>query len=324
MEYRYGSSVSHEVVDAALARHAARQHGVVTWSDALRLGATPRIIHRRVANGNWVAVYRGVYVLAGVPGSWKQSLLAACLSAGEGAVASHRASGGLSRLAGVEPGTMELSVPRGRRVRRPGLIVHEITNVAPVDVAIIDGIPSTAPTRTLLDLAAVVSQNVVEEALDDAIRRRLTSIARIRWRAEQLGPRSGSAMIRQLLDERSRSAEIPQSVLETRLLRLLKRSGLPVPICQYQVRDDKGRLLAIVDFAYPDVRLAIEADGYRWHSGRARWEHDLARRNALTKLGLRVIHVTARDLEHHAEDLIQTVGEALSRTATRSRPRIST
>lgn len=80
-------------------------------------------------------------------------------------------------------------------------------------------------------------------------------------------------------------------MFETLLLRLIQRSGLPRPAIQYEIRD-RSRLLAVADFAYPDRKLAIEADGYPWHSSRARWEHDLSRRNRLTALGWSVVHVT--------------------------------
>ena len=64
--------------------------------------------------------------------------------------------------------------------------------------------------------------------------------------------------------------------------------------------------MAIVDFAYPDIKLAIEAEGYRWHSSRARWERDLERRNELTALGWRVIHVTWAEFDAPAEGRCST------------------
>ena len=86
----------------------------------------------------------------------------------------------------------------------------------------------------------------------------------------------------------------------------MKRARLPTPVPQYTVRD-RGRVVAVVDFAYPDQRIAIEADGYRWHSGRSSWQRDLLRRNELTRLGWRVIHVTAHDLEHDSERIVEAV-----------------
>ena len=215
-------------------------------------------------------------------------------------------------IAGVGHGRLELTVPKGVRLRRAGVLVHEARDLTGVDVTVVDAIPVTTPTRTLIDLAAVLTPDAVEEALDDALRRRLTSISRLRWRIGELSRsgRRGLSVIRTLVDARSGDPSVPQSVLETRFLRLVRRKRLPEPKSQHQVRD-RGRLIAIVDFAYPDRGLAIEIDGYRWHSGRANWERDLARRNSLMSRGWRVIHITASDLERRAPEVVDQIADLL-------------
>ncbi len=236
--------------------------------------------------------------------------MVSCLAWGLGAVVSHRAAAALWRLLGFGHGPIELTVPRNRRRTAPGT-VHQ-NSLPPEDVTTMEGIPVTTPARTLIDLASVAERDRVEEALDDALRRRLVSIPRLRWcldRTARSG-RPGVGVTRALIEARDPAASVPQSVFETRLLRLLKDAGLPRPELQHQVRDG-GRLIAVVDFAYPEVRLAIEADGYRWHSGRARWEHDRARRNDLTLLGWRVIHVTWTDLTRRPQAVIDSIRNAL-------------
>lgn len=309
MDERKGSADPHGL-DERLARVAASQHGLISREHAQRLGATQRVILRRLASARWEELYPGVYRVTGSPSSWRQSLLGACLTAGSGAVSSHRAAGGLRSLPGVPAGAIEITVPRGRRLRRKGVRFHETMDLPSMDVASLDGIPTTTSTRTIIDLAAVLPQDRVEEALDDALRRGLTSVSRIRRRLDQLGTRAGSRLMRELIERRSHAGTVPQSVFETRMLRVLRRASLPPPVCQYEVKDE-GRVVAVVDFAYPDICLAIETDGYRWHSGRAQWERDLARRNALTSLGWRVIHVTWSDLERRPDQVVRTLQQAL-------------
>jgi very-short-patch-repair endonuclease len=175
----------------------------------------------------------------------------------------------------------------------------------------ISGIPTTTPTRTLVDLAGVVPPDVLEDALDDALRRRLTTLSRMRRKLDELGRqgRPGTAVMRKLLAVQDDGEPIPQSVLETRFMRLLRQSGLPTPRRQYPIRA-AGNVF-VVDFAWPEAHVAIETDGYRWHSGRARWAQDLARRNALTALGWRVIHVTWADVEARPHDIGETIRTAL-------------
>jgi very-short-patch-repair endonuclease len=164
----------------------------------------------------------------------------------------------------------------------------------------------------LLDVAAVASSDLVEEALDDALRRKLVSLSRLRWRLSEIGRsgRPGVALLRSLVDARTSTTAVPQSVFETRLLRVLKDAGLPEPVVQHEIRD-RGRLVGVVDLAFPEIRLAIEAEGYRWHAGRLRFERDLARRNSLTALGWRVIHVTWADLTDRGEATIQAMVRAM-------------
>jgi very-short-patch-repair endonuclease len=73
-------------------------------------------------------------------------------------------------------------------------------------------------------------------------------------------------------------------------------SGIPAPMRQREIRDRNGVLLARVDFAYPDAKLAIEIDGARYHAGTLDWRRDLARQNTLIAADWRVIRFTADDL----------------------------
>lgn len=222
-------------------------------------------------------------------------------------------------LVGFDPGPVELTVPRGRKRNAPGIVHRNLLLVR--DVTTVGAIPVTTPARTLLDIAAVAPRETVEEALDDALRRRLVSLRRLRSRVDELGRRGrpGIAMMRALLDARDPSSPVPESVFETRLLRVLRRARLPEPVLQHRIRD-RGRTVAVVDFAYPDAKLAIEADGYRWHSGRVRWENDRARLNRLTLLGWRVIHVTWHDLVRRPEHVAASVRNALLAGPLRGAP----
>ncbi len=257
-----------------------------------------------------------VFQLAGSPSSWRQSLIAAVLVWGDGAVVSHLAAAALWRLIGFEPGPVELTVPRSRRRAGPGIIHRHPLSKA--DVTTIEGIPVTTPARTLIDLASVARRDALEEALDDALRRGMVSLPHLRRRMAAVARpgRKGVAVMRQLIDARNPSVAVPDSVFERRLLRLLRRGSWPAPVLQYRIYDERG-LVGTVDFAYPDARLAIEADGYRWHSGRVRWDHDRGRRNRLTLLGWRVIHVTWTDLTRRPAATADLIRAALSERLSR-------
>jgi very-short-patch-repair endonuclease len=284
---------------------AAAQHGVFSRAQALASGVSTSAVDRRLTSGAWERLYQGVYRLASAPRTWRQSLLAACLAWGVGAVISHRAAAALWAFAGFTPGRIELSVPIGRRRERAHL-VHWPASLASTDTTTLYGIPVTTAMRTLIDIAGCAPADVVEEALDDALRRKLVTVARFQRRLrEDGGPgRSGTALLRDLVDARAGVARGPESTLETRLLRVLRAAGLP-PVVQHRV----GRYR--VDFAYPGARVAVEADGFRWHSTRQQWDHDRARRNALTAMGWTVIHVTWEQLHQRPDEVIDSIRETL-------------
>src|SRR5207249_1638119 len=118
---------------------------------------------------------------------------------------------------------VELSVPRHRQRRNGPGVIHRNLLLSP-DVAAIEAITVTTPARTLIDVASATTPDAVGETLDDALRRGLVSIPRFRWRLDEVGGhgRPGVATLRSLLEQRSDSS-VPQSVLETRLLRLINR-----------------------------------------------------------------------------------------------------
>jgi very-short-patch-repair endonuclease len=103
----------------------------------------------------------------------------------------------------------------------------------------------------------------------------------------------GSAQARRVAELADGTAESPQ---ETRLRLLLLRAGLPAPVAQFRVFDDQG-LVGRVDFAYPDLKIAIEYDGL-WHAERQAFLNDRGRLNRLVDAGWIVVHVTVADMRH--------------------------
>ncbi len=303
-----------------LGRLAASQHGVFSRAQADARGFSKEVIARRVRRGMWEQPHPGVYRLTGAPNSWRASLMAACLAWGPGTVASHRAAAALWEFTGFPPRRIELSIPRKRERPLPHL-VHRPVALPATDVTTLDSIPVTTPERTLLDLAGVASSERVEEALDDALRRRLVSVPRLTQllRRSAVPGRPGVAAFRSLLEQQT--SVVPESVFERRLMRALKRAKCPQPVPQHEVRSN-GRLIARVDLAYPSKQLAIEAEGFEWHSIRSDVERDARRQSALAAQGWRVIRLTWTELHDRPDEVVATIRAALA-DGDRSAPRPS-
>jgi len=280
---------------------AATQHGVFARAQALACGVNARAVARRVSAGAYERLHPGVYRVAGAPATWRQALIAACLACGRAAAVSHLAAAALWGLAGFEPGRVELTARRARR-RVRGCVLHW-SSLAPGDVKRVDGIPVTSVARTLADLAGCVRADALEEALDDALRRRLVTVAGMRKELRRRRP--GVKVLGRLIDARAGMRRVPETVFETKLLRVLRAGGLPLPAVQHWI----GRYR--VDFAYTDERLVIEADGFQWHSSRRQWDRDRAQRATLAELGWRVVPVTWTQLVSRPREVVGAVRAAL-------------
>ncbi|MGZ4690617.1 MAG: endonuclease domain-containing protein [Acidimicrobiia bacterium] len=156
----------------------------------------------------------------------------------------------------------------------------------------------TTPARTLVDLGAVLPLGSVSRALDRVIGRKLATLAEVRAAMDAVARkgRAGVGVIRRLLTERG---DAPGgTVLETRMSALLRTNGVPTPIAQHTVLDEHGQFVGCVDFAYPEVRYAIEVDGYEFHSGLREFGHDRVRQNDLVDLGWTVHRFTWSEVDH--------------------------
>lgn len=270
----------------------------MTRDQALAAGLTKRQIDTLIKRGEWVALYPGVYKDSSSGSSWRQSVLAAVYRGGPQAVASGRCAAALLSLPGFRPGRIEVTTPRKLRnppfdARRGTVPLEQVTRIGPI--------PLTDAARTLLDIASLVPQLALEDALDDALRRSLTSLPRLRWLLQSFAGkgRHGSGVLREIVMERCEDGPIPESVLETRLWRPLTRLGVPHPIKQHQVewRGERYR----IDFAFPHAMVAIEAQSKRWHSNRQSIVRDARKNNALVALGWSVIYVTWEDVADKRE-----------------------
>lgn len=271
---------------------------MVTREQALSCGVSPSGLHRRRARGTWIQVLPRVYSLSQGPLTWEARAVAVSLWAGPPAAVSHATAAAAWEMEGFSrTAPVVVTTTRSLKVPAPWVRVHRARSLPASDFGRLDAVVVTSPPRTLLDLAARHPADKVGAALDDALARRLVSIPRLRWYVQaRRGKRPpGAKTLERLLIDRYNDGPAVESALERKVWALLTGSDLPRPVRQHPVYDQRA-LVARVDFAYPEEAVAIEVDGYRWHSGRAAWSRDLVRRNRLTSVGWRVIHVTHSDL----------------------------
>ncbi len=240
---------------------AARQDGVVTRAQLLRAGATPYDVDYAVKAGRLFVVYRGVYAVGHDQLSDRGRVRAALLASGPYAAASHTTAAWLRKLISTLPAVLHVTLARGDRRSRPGLVIHH-GGLEPADLTHIAGMPVTSPLRTLADLGW--PDRLVREAL-----------ARDLVRPEQLP---------------DHAANPTDNDFEDRMRALVAKAGLPQPIAQYPFGPYR------LDFAWPEHKVIVETDGWATHGPRAAFEDDRAKDAMLLAAGWRVLRVTYRRL----------------------------
>ena len=171
----------------------------------------------------------------------------------------------------------------------------------------------TSIERTLCDLGAVVDIATVRECVLRALQRGLTHPDRLIRRHLELGGkgRPGSAAARMVLAEVDVDLMLLESDLESALLAVILDAGLPRPVLQHPVRLDGQRYR--IDMAYPEMMVAIEADGFVVHSGRSVFEDDRSRQNALALAGWTVLRFTWRQVCTRPGWVVAQICDALDR-----------
>jgi hypothetical protein len=170
-------------------------------------------------------------------------------------------------------------------------------------------VPVTTALRTAFDLARHLDLTDAVAAVDAMLTRRWITITKLAEYAAKRPGWSGAPRVRRVLELSLPGAESP---MESRVRLLLVLAGLPIPVPQYKIRDSAGRLLARLDLAYPELRLAIEYDGDH-HRERDQFRRDLARLNRLRLLGWTVLQFTADDVLRHPERVVNQVRAAIAR-----------
>ncbi len=180
---------------------AQRQQGVFSLRQAIEKGFSRSTIARRLERGVWEAVGPKTYRSAlARPVDWRQSTMAMALVTG--GIASGRSAGALFELVAPPP------IPEVTTCRPPRLHLAAVVRTSSLlpasDRSMVDGIPSTTPIRTVIDLGGLLPRDAFEDVLDTAIVRRLVRSDRLAVRARELWAprRSGCAAVLDLLGER--------------------------------------------------------------------------------------------------------------------------
>jgi very-short-patch-repair endonuclease len=273
---------------AGLAALAGRQHGVVSVAQLRELGLSKHAVRNAVQRERLLPVHRGIYAVGHAAPTLDACRMAAVLACGVGALLSHRAGAELQGLVRSAP-RFEVTVAHGRQ-SRDGIVVHRSRLIHDEDRDQVRGIPVTSVARTLVDLADVLSEDRLADAVHEAEVQRRFDLRAVERTLKRLPGRQGRHKLQRILVAYRPQPNFTRTRAERRLIAICERHGLPRPQTNLWLGEYE------VDAYWDDVRVAVEVDGRGAHLTRKAFQEDRTRDRRLAGRGIRVVRVTWDDL----------------------------
>jgi very-short-patch-repair endonuclease len=232
--------------------------------------------------------------------------MAAVLACGPNAALSHAAAAAHLAIRPSSATLLDVTSPTGAGRGIAGIRAHR-SRLAPEDIALVEGIPTTTCARTLLDLAEVVNRDALAKAIDKAEINEAFDLVELNDTMARNPGRRGLLPLRALLSSLDLSSKLTRSDFERRLLSLIRDAGIPQPEVNATLTLE-GQTLE-VDFLWRRERLVLEADGWQTHRTRRAFVSDRARDRLLLRAHYRTARVTWTD---SASEVIATIRAALA------------
>jgi very-short-patch-repair endonuclease len=289
---------------------AADAYGVLSLDELLACGLTRKEVLGRVARGQLHRIHRGVYAV-GHPGLTQQGRwLAAVKACGPGSLLCRHAAGMHYGFLSLEDHDPQVMATARRRVE--GVRTYRTRGLHELDHWRHQGIPITTVERTLLDLAATMSDRSLRRAMSRAQSLRLTSPRRLAAILDRTPARPGRKRYARVL---ASGPPPTRSELEDRLHDLIEAGDFARP--EYNVPLIIAGRRVIPDVRWPGQRLVVEADGRQWHDNPHARAEDAERQALLEATGERVIRVTWEQATAH-------VAQTQARLSAAGAPRSTT
>ncbi|MEO3758209.1 type IV toxin-antitoxin system AbiEi family antitoxin domain-containing protein [Mycobacterium sp. B14F4] len=276
-----------------------RSHdGVITLAQARLAGLSEYAVRRRARSGQWRRCGPGVYFVDDRPFTHSARVRAAVWSYGVRACASGLSAAWWQGLTKFTPDVVEVTVPKGSNGRhRPGTKLRR-RDLDPHDVVERHALRVTALPLTVVE--AAVRRGGGAKLMDAALQRHVE--LRELWRAHLRNKgRHGSPAARRLLNAAQSGA---RSEAERQLVKLLKDAGFTGWKTNYPVGGYK------VDVGFIAEKVAIEVDGWAFHSDSDAFQTDRKRQNAISLLGWKVLRFTWLDLTEYPRRVIAEIAAA--------------
>ena len=281
--------------DVRLIELAGRQYNRVSRSQLLHLGYSESAIEHRLRIGRLVIDEQGVFAVAPIIDDERARWMGATLTDPE-TFLSH-VSGAAAYGYWTMPRDFETVTRAGNGgpVRHGGVLAFRSQTLAG-ETTMLGPIPITTPERTLVDLAAHVSQKALARALREAIRLDTTTLESV---VDAIGRHRGRRGIARLARSAALYAGLPlaraRSGAEVRALVLLREAGYELPALNRRIAGEEA------DLIWSRHRLIVELDGGPFHLDVG---EDARKQHAWEDAGWTVRRIPTDDVYEHPERLL--------------------
>lgn len=208
----------------------------------------------------------------------------------------------------------------GSRIKRPELVTAHRSHVADADRLELQGLPVTSAARTWVDIALGVP--LFEAVIyADRCRRRgrpeygedpqpLASGPELEAALRRRGSTRGIVNARHALELSRDGVDSPQ---ETRLRLYMDQAGFPRPQVNAWICDEQGRRAVQPDLTIWEYRIAIQYEGWEYHTDLDQMAKDIRRQERTEALGWVEVRITREHMRHGGAQAVRKIRQALLR-----------
>jgi very-short-patch-repair endonuclease len=273
-----------------------RDHdGVITLAQAMRSGLSQDAVNRRVRSGQWLRCSPGVFFADDRPFTDASRIRVAVWSYGTKAAASGLAAAWWHGVTRFAPDVIEVTVPKVSNHRARFGVRTRRRDLAPKDIVERNGLRVTALPLTVVEAAA--RRGGGARLMDSALQRHV-ELPQL-WKAHLRNKgRHGSPAARRLLHAACDGA---RSEAERLLIKLLRDNNITGWKANYPLAGYK------IDVAFPGEKVAVETDGWAFHSSQEDFQNDRERQNKIALLGWKVLRFTWLDLTEYPQRVLAEI-----------------
>lgn len=285
----YRAQDDHRTSKVHVGRLAAKQFGNVSWAQLRALEVAASTIRRWTRTGYLISVLPRVYAVGQVRHDESSRLFSLLLFAGPGAALSHGTAAHHRGWLRYPVRAVHISTPRRIRTRIIGVAFHSERDI---ERELVNGIPCTTTSQTLLDVAATEPLKLVSSSLAQLDYERKLNASAIRQACGRGRP--GSAALLRALTTYMPQLARTKSDLEDDFLYLCRRFGIPLPQVNAKLHGEEP------DCYWPDAAFVVELDGDGNHGTPAQRRRDRRKDMKLRSHGVTVVRYGSDQVTHAA------------------------